>query len=318
MNSDQSHEHTVQIDLQQLQNIASSVMYAIEGENLEQVLERIAHVSRNLVNAKYAALGIPDGEGSLKYFKVAGMTPDEIAAVPHQPEGRGLLGVIMREQTVLRLERLADDPRAVGFPEGHPHMTSLLGVPVMTGSQLYGMLYLCDREDGQPFSEQDQWLIETMAGYAALAIAGSELREKESRLTLLEERERIGMELHDGVIQSLYAIGMQLELLRTSKQPDITQLDATVEALNEVIEDIRRYILNLKRRNIEQKTLREAVEEMVSRMRLPEHLQIAIDVPSHTTRLTPIVFDAVCQMVNEALSNAVRHAKAQHIHIRCQ
>jgi signal transduction histidine kinase len=177
------------------------------------------------------------------------------------------------------------------------------------------MLYLCDRIDGQPFTEQDEWLIETMASYACLAIAGSELGEQQSRLTLLEERERISMELHDGVIQSLYAIGMHLELARTGGTVRKSDLDKPINDLNNVIEDIRRYILNLQARDQRLKTIFQSFRELVSRLNIPAEIEVTIDASDDYPPFTWGVFEGVCQIVNEAVSNVLRHADAKHVQI---
>lgn len=298
-----------------LKEIVSAVTTAVEAGTLEQVLENIAEVSRKLVRARYAALGVPDNDGVLKYFKTAGMTSEEIRRVDHPPRGSGLLGVIMRERKTLRLERMQDDARAAGFCEGHPIMTSLLGVPIQAGERLFGMLYLCDRIDGQPFSEEDEVLIETVAGYAALAIASTQLREQQTRLTLLEERERISMELHDGVIQSLYAIGMSLELARTTEPPQDAVFSKAVNGLNVVIEDIRRYIMNLKVIGQRQKTIEECLQGMVMRLHIPEALSVEIEAPNGTSAFGSLQFEAVCQIVQEAVSNVIRHSDASHLKI---
>ncbi len=303
------NDNTILI-LDRLKEIATAVMGAAEAGSLEQVLQRIAHVSSELVNAQYAALGVPDGKGGLRYFKVAGILPEQVKRINHLPFGHGLLGVIMHERKALRLEKMTDDPRSSGFCPGHPMMTSLLGVPIQVGEQLFGILYLCDRLDKQPFSEQDEWLVETIAGYAALAIAGSQLSEKQSRLALLEERERIGMELHDGVIQSLYAIGMQLQLTRLSNQLAEDPLGEPVKNLDTVIEDIRRYILNLKVSSYTQRTVSEGLHDMVARSHVPSTLTIHIDAPNRLPPFAPPVFEAVCQIGFEALSNVIRHANA--------
>jgi signal transduction histidine kinase len=280
---------------------------------VEQVLERIAQVSSDLVKARYSALGVPDGKGGLKYFKVAGLTPEQIRHIQHLPLGKGLLGVVMNERQPLRLERMTNDPRSSGFCAAHPSMTSFLGVPIQAAAQLLGILYLCDRIDGQPFSEQDQWLAETMAGYAALAIAGAELSEQQSRLNILEERERIGMELHDGVIQSLYAIGMHLDLMRTGTDLQPSDLNSTIDNLNIVIEDVRRYILNLK--PTKSKTIYSSFRDLLDRLHIPGSVRVEIDAPDQPPPFTPATFEAICQIANEALSNAVRHANARSIKI---
>src|SRR5258705_12743753 len=222
--------------LAQLKDIASAVMYAAEAGTLETVLERIAQVSLQLVNAQYAALGVPDGKGGLRFFKVAGLTPEQAAHLTHLPRGGGLIGAIMEERKSIRLSKMQNDPRSAGFCAAHPEMTSLLGVPIQIGQQLFGTFYLCDRLDHLPFDEQDEWILETLAGYAAVAIASSQLNEQQSRFALLEERERIGMELHDGIIQSLYGIGMNLDLMRLSGGASETELGTTIANLNEVIE----------------------------------------------------------------------------------
>lgn len=316
MSSDKNPQNeSTQIILAQLKEIASAVMYAAEAGNLEQVLERIAQVSKDLVNARYAALGVPNLRGNLKYFKFVGMDPEDVERMNHLPVGHGLLGSIIRERKAIRLEQMQDDARSGGFCAGHPMMTSLLGVPIQVGQQLFGILYLCDREDGQPFSDQDQWLIETMAGYAALAIAGSQLGDQQRRLALLEERERISMELHDGIIQSLYAIGMHLDLLRLSGEVSSIGVEQAIGDLNTVIGDIRRYIMNLQPGDPRQRTIYQRLRDLISRLHVPQTLAIEIDAPDDQPLFTPATFEAICQMANEAVSNAVRHAEAKTISI---
>ncbi len=302
----------------QLEDIAAAAMYAAEAVALDQVLERIAYISRELVKARYAAISVPDNEGRLKYFKTSGMSPDEIAQVDHRPEGLGLISTVMTERQTIRLADMSADSRSVGFCSGHPHMTSLLAVPIQIGQQLFGVLYLCDREDGQSFDEQDQWLIETLSGYAALAIGNSQLREQQNRLALLEERERIGMELHDGVIQSLYALGMHLDLLRTTDNVAGSNLKPVIAGLNEVIEDIRRYILNLQTKAEGQKTIKEHLTDILDSLHVPDSLDILIDAPEDKPPFTPVTFESICLIANEAISNVVRHAEANHLTVRVQ
>lgn len=301
-----------------LKDIAAAVTQSAHAGGLEQVLDSIAKVSQELVNAKYSALGVPDGRGGLRFFKTVGIPADDMRQIGHLPHGEGLLGVIMEERTTLRIDRMQDDPRSAGFCENHPGMTSLLGVPILAGPRLFGMLYLCDRVDGKPFDENDQWLIETMAGYAGLAIASSQIGEQQSLLTLLEERERISMELHDGIIQSLYAIGMHLELARTGKAIHASDLDQPIDELNAVIEDIRRYILNLNARDQRQKTIYRSLQETIARLGIPPEVTVSLEAPDDYPPFTPGMFEGICQIVNELVSNVIRHAKATHLDIVAQ
>jgi signal transduction histidine kinase len=313
--SDEYSQNDMPYLLSRLKAIATTVMYAAGADTLGGVLERLADSARDLVGARYAALGIPDGRGGLEYFEFTGMSPEQANMIGHLPRGRGLLGAIMQEREPIRLERMQDDPRSSGFPPHHPSMERFLGVPILVGDHLFGMLYLTDRLDGKPFTEQDQWLIETTAGYAALAIAGVELREQQRRVALLEERDRISMELHDGVIQSLYAVGMYLELIRTSEALKAEDLTEAIHNLDSVITDIRGYIQNLKARERQERTLEQSLREVVKRLHVPPTLNVVIEPFHEQVALRPTIFEAVLQMANEALSNVIRHAHAQHVHI---
>jgi signal transduction histidine kinase len=301
--------------LNQLKAISTAVMYAAEARDLEAVFQRIADAARTVAKTKYAALGVPDGKGGLTFFKTSGLTPEQEARIPHRPKGHGLIGAIMRERRVILLEHMKDDPRSYGFPEHHPHMDSFLGAPIIVGNHLYGMLYLSDKLDGTFFTDDDQTLIEMLAGYAALAIAGAELSEHENKLTLLEERERIGMELHDGVIQSLYGIGMQVDLLRRREEEvSLDELGTLINSLNNVIEDIRGFIANLRSR-ADQKTIRESLLHLKERLHPSEELEINIDAPDGYSPFSPAVFESICLIVNEAMSNAIRHSGASKINV---
>lgn len=298
--------------VQQLNQISSAVMYATEGVDLDEVLQRIAEVSRNLIQCKYAALGIPDSHSGLAHFKVAGISDEAKSLIEHLPIGTGLIRAPMRERQVIRLEHMQDDERSAGFPAHHPHMTSLLGVPIQMGDQLFGVLYMCDKNNGEPFNDNDQQLIETLAGYAALTITSAMSNEQQSRTKVLEERERIGMELHDGIIQSLYALGMQLDLLRRTNEVNANQLTPIIGGIDTVISDIRRYIMQLRTDN-KQVSVKACLREMAHKLHLSNNLDIQINAPDEFPPFPPATFQGVCLIINEAFSNAVRHSEATRI-----
>jgi len=315
MTSNETPQKEVTIVLSTLKDIAEAVIHAAEAGSLKQVFQQIAYVAQQLVHSRYAALGIPSEHGTMMYFEVVGLEPEAVKRISHPPIGRGLLGLIIEEREILRLEHMSEHPRSVGFPENHPYMDRLLGVPVQTGQQLFGMLYLTDRLDDQPFTQEDQWLVESLAGYAALAITGTQLSEQRGRLMLLEERERVGMELHDGIIQSLYAIGMQLQLLKLTQPAVGDEVSKATHSLDAVIEDIRHYILNLKVATYEQQTLRSALQDVVARLHVPDSLRIQISAPDRQPPFSPPVVEAVCQIAYEAISNIIRHADATEAQI---
>jgi len=134
-------------------------------------------------------------------------------------------------------------------------------------------------------------------------------------LALLEERERIGMELHDGVIQSLYAIGMQIELLRTSESVAPQELKHATTQIDSVIEDIREYIQDLQRQNISRRRCAIGLQDTIARLHIPETLSVNVSAPDYPILLSPSTYEAIYQMTNEALSNVVRHADATQVEL---
>lgn len=318
MTSDKNPLDNMQNYLNQLHNIVSGVMHAAQAQTLEAVLERIAYVAQDMLKVKYVALGVPKDTSGLEYFKVAGISEEEIEQIPHHPKGLGLIGAVMDSRETIRLEDMKDDPRSFGFPENHPHMKTFLGTPIQVGQQLFGMLYVSDRKDGTLFTDDDELLLETIASYAALAIAESRLRDERQNNALLRERERISMELHDGVIQSLYAIGMHLDLTRAADTISKEDLDVSISELNQVIEDIRSYIMNLKRMDQTTTTIKSCLQDLVRRLHIPQNVEVHISAPDEAPLFSLTILEAICQIINEALSNAIRHAEATWIQISAE
>lgn len=143
--------------------------------SLDMVLNRIVDVAKNLVSAKFAALGVPDGQGGLDTFLYRGLSKEQADKIPHLPEGKGLIGEMLRESRSIRVAQMGSDPRSAGFPEGHPGMTSFLGVPIAAYGRPLGQIYLTDKEEDGEFTEDDQRLIEMLAAHAAAAIENAHL-----------------------------------------------------------------------------------------------------------------------------------------------
>lgn len=300
-------------------DVLSEAIGAVTGElSLDRVLRRIAEIAAHLVNARYAALGVPDGKGGLQNFFTYGMTEEQIARMDHLPRGQGLLGLLLVRPEAIRLEDMRQDERSVGFCAGHPKMTSFLGVPIMSKGQHLGNLYLSDRHDGQHFTEKDERLIALLAGHAAIAIENANLSDQLRRLAVIEERDRIAMELHDGIIQSIYAIGIKLEIARSTlvQNPELdVQIVSATQDLNHVIEDLRRYIRDLDVGVNNSVSLHEQFKEIAEGFQAVSSARLVMDIARGFTHLTEERLHAIVQVVRETLSNIVRHANAGEVYI---
>lgn len=295
--------------------------------SLDKVLRQIVESARELANARYAALGVPDGSGSLSRFVHSGMDSDVVATIPHLPEGRGLLGAILDEGRTIRIPEIGADPRSVGFPEGHPPMKSFLGVPIRVGGEIVGNLYLTDKLDAKEFSQTDQELIELLAANAAIAIKNAQLYEQVGRLAIVEERSRIGMDLHDGVIQAIYAVGLTLESARLllseqdkEQQEVVNLLDNAIDSLNDAIRDIRNFILDLRPRRFEG-DLAQGLARLAREFQANTMIPVTLDLsPQEIDRLSLDVSRAIFFTTQEALANVARHAKANRVTVstRCE
>ena len=194
--------------------------------DLDAVLQLIVERVCALADARYAALGIVDEFGGIDRFITVGITPEQRALLGPPPTGHGLLGLIIREGRSYRIPDIAAHPDSYGFPPNHPPMTSLLGVPVTVKGRAIGNLYLTDKRGAGEFSAGDQQLVELFAHHAGIAIENARLHEQVRQLAVVEERDRIGQELHDGIIQSLYAVTLSLEDVETLMTEDPAEAKA--------------------------------------------------------------------------------------------
>ncbi|WP_030900417.1 GAF domain-containing protein [Streptomyces sp. NRRL S-474] len=149
--------------------------------DLDVVLRRITESAVTLVDARYGALGVLGEEGKIRQFITVGMDEDTIRAIGHYPEGQGILGLLIREPEPLRLADLGRHADSVGFPEGHPPMTTFLGAPVRVRDQVFGNLYLTDKRGGAEFDDDDEAVLRTLAAAAGVAIDNARLYEDTRR-----------------------------------------------------------------------------------------------------------------------------------------
>ena len=163
----------------------------IKDVSLETLLKRIAHVASEQAEAEYAALAVLSEDGGISEFITVGMTDAQINRMPHMPEGLGLLGALMDTEDPIRLKEIGDDSRSIGFPRHHPPMRSFLGVPILTANEQLGQIYLTNKKGAASFTEEDEQIIQLLAGYAAAAIQNARmydnLRERDIALTQRSE-----------------------------------------------------------------------------------------------------------------------------------
>lgn len=283
--------------------------------SLDGILDRIVQAAMELGNAKYAALGIPDDKGGLSRFIAHGISAEQQARIAHPPCGKGLLGEMLRLQTSLRVKRISDHPSSLGFPEGHPEMTSFLGVPIIGFGRPLGQIYLAERNDADEFTEEDQRLVEMLAASAASAIEIARLNQQARRLAVLEERERIGMDLHDGIIQSIYAVGLSLEyvkhLLNDQSHPAQDRIGEAIEGLNSVIRDLRSYILDLQPSLISADGLHQALTTLGKEFKANTLMEVDLQLEQEIAgQIGSEAAAAIFHIAREALANVAKHARA--------
>ncbi len=214
---------------------------------LVSVLQRIVEAASALVDARYAALGVldPAGQG-LEEFITVGLSEDEMAAIGPKPRGHGVLGVLILDPQPLRLADVGSHPDSYGFPPNHPPMRSFLGVPIRVHGEVFGNLYLAEKTTAAEFTTEDEEVIVSLSAAAAIAIENARLHERLQKAAVTEERERIARELHDTVIQRLFAIGLMLESAGSlvSEPNARTRLERAVADLDETVHQIRATIFD--------------------------------------------------------------------------
>jgi signal transduction histidine kinase len=292
---------------------------AIAAElDIERVLQLIVDRVRELIGATHAALGIADARGRMERFITSGITPQARAAIGAAPEGHGLLGLIIRDARTVRTADIATHPASFGFPPNHPAMRSFLGVPVLVKGRSVGNLYLTDKVGGE-FDADDERLLEMFAVHAGIAIDNARLHDQVQRLAVVEERERIGKDLHDGIIQAIYGVGLSLEEVldlvedEAGRPEAVRRVDHAIDSLNLVISDIRSYILRLRPALAGEEDPVEALARFTEELGINAVVDLDVDLEDGADRLRAMPPDRrsdVLFIAREALSNVARHAGA--------
>lgn len=294
--------------------------------DLDALLQRIADLAREVVGARYAAVGVVGEDGLLLRFVYSGIdevTADLIGDLPH---GRGLLGVLLEGGRPMRMQEISDHPESYGFPANHPPMHTFLGVPIVVRERVFGRLYLTEKQGGPEFTKDDERIAMTLAAQAGVAIENAnlleEVRARGEELAVLEERDRISKELHDGVIQSIYSVGLSLQgamsVIERDPQATKKRIDEAIGTLDNVVRDVRSYIFALQPKSVEEQGLRRAIEEFVNDLEVNTLVETTVQLSDEALdRIPEAQKGDFIQITREILSNIARHAQAHEVIVAC-
>jgi signal transduction histidine kinase len=299
----------------------SDAVLAIGAQlSTEEVLQRLVESARTLVHARYAALGVPDGEGGFSAFLTSGMSDKLIASLGPLPRTHGMLGAVLETPTPFRTPNVHEDPRFRGWwPKGHPDMRSFLGVPIVSPDGVIGAFYLTEREGAPEFTAEDEELIQLLAAHAAIAITNARLYERSRELSILSERNRLALELHDAVSQKLFSLVLNAEAAATLLDRDPEQARVQVSRLQEVarqaLEELRSLIFELRPPDLEHDGLGGALRKHVDVLRRLQPTEIEL-VGDFELERDPQRDREIFRIAQEALQNALRHAQASRVVLR--
>jgi signal transduction histidine kinase len=305
-----------------LKAVSDAVLAVAAHLSVDEVLQKLVDAAPELVGARYAALGIPDGAGGFRRFLVSGMSDELIASMGPLPRTHGMLGAMLEQRDSYRTDDIHDDPRFRGWwPRRHPDMRSFLGVPIVSPDEtIIGAFYLTEKEDADVFDAADQEVIELLAAHASIAITNARLYEESRELSILSERNRLALELHDVVSQKLFSVMLTAEAAATQMDRDLVAARAQIERLRvlagEALEELRSLILGLRPPELERDGLAGALRKEVDLLGRMHGASIHLDVDPEFTIDTGDRELALLRIVHEALHNAVRHAHAEHVTVR--
>jgi signal transduction histidine kinase len=303
-----------------LKAVSDAVLAISSQESTRDVLQRLVDSARGLVHARYAALGVPDGDGGFSAFLTSGMSDRLVASLGPLPRTHGMLGAMLETPAPFRTADIHEDPRFRGWwPRGHPDMRSFLGVPIVAPEGVIGAFYLTEREGAAGFTAEDEELIQLLAAHAAIAITNARLHERSRELSILSERNRLALELHDAVSQKLFSLVLNAEAAATLLDRDPEQARAQVSRLQtlarEALDELRSLIFELRPPELERDGLSGALRKHVEVLRRLQPTEIELNSDADVER-EPERDREIFRIAQEALQNALRHAEASRIVVR--
>ena len=299
-----------------LNRLVDAMMAVGSDLDLAATLQRIVDAARELVDARYCALGVLDASsGTLAEFVVAGIDDDTYRAIGEQPNGDGILGLLIADPPPAAPRRPHRAHGELRLP-AEPPADALVSRRTDHGAgKVFGNLYLTDKQSAEEFSERDEELTVALAGAAGVAVENARLHARQQEVAVLEDRDRIAMDLHDTVIQQLFAIGLSLQgtarMIRDQKPAD--RLQAAVDDLDLTIKQIRSTIFALGRSVSTATTgTRDKILAIVAEASrsLDSEPHVQLEGPIGTA-LSDRQTDELLAALRELLTNVARHASVR-------
>lgn len=309
-------------DREELREVSAAVLAVTAHLSVREVLQTIVAAARRLLDAQYAALGIPDGSGSFREFLADGLSDAQWRAIGPIPRQHGLLGAMLHDPGPVRSADIRTHPRFEGWPAGHPEMVDFLGMPIVDGDEILGEIFLANKRpqagrDGG-FSARDEELLRLLAAHAAIAIVNARLYERGRELSIVEERQRIARELHDAVTQKLFSLRLTAEaaaaLVTRDPQRALAELDTVRRLAADATDELKAVVVGLRPADLAGDGLATALRrqaELLDRVHAARIRFAGDQVP----KLSEERQEAAYRVAQEALHNALRHGGPSHVDI---
>ncbi len=303
---------------QVLYRVSQVVLAVARQHSVHDVLQMIVRSARTLADARYAALGVPDDHGGFAEFVVDGISESQRRAIGPLPRQHGMLGVLLREGQPLRLADIRADPRFEGWPDAHPELVDILGVPIKDGSAVLGIIFAANSAAPGGFTSADEELLALFAAHAAIALTNARLYERGRQLSVLEERGRLARDLHDAVAQKLFSIRVKARAASMLVTRDPAQAAAEMESVaalgGEAHAELRAVIDGLAPPGIADGGLAESLRRYALLAGTAHGVRVLFataDLPSLGVQRDAAVY----RIAQEALHNALRHSGAAEVHV---
>ncbi|WP_298212003.1 GAF domain-containing protein [Ferrimicrobium sp.] len=304
-----------------LKDIFAALIDVVSKLDMDETLSLLAEHARSLTRARYAAIGVLDPEqpDRLLDFVTSGISSHDRVRIGDLPSGGGLLGAVIDTSSPVISDSIALDPRAAGFPPNHPVMNHFLGVPISTGDRVFGNIYVTDRLDDEPFDQIDIAILETLATGASAVIGNLLLRQELARAQVEDDRARIARDLHDDIVQRLFAVGLQLQAALPSLEgsagfPFVRQ---AIEDLDAAIAEIRTTIFELE--SPQEGSSRSEILDLVSRLCTIADLKYHVVFSGPIDTLVNNSQQALLLTVlRELITNVIKHAHAHELRTEIQ